>query len=114
MSDAHDENKKDLAFDLIQYPIAHARAVKLLFALDLLNSLRCGFSASVSMRRYPSPYRTVEGFEVSFRSGCELNSVGQLEAQLSLDLLPRHGAFFLRFCQRRPRFFEIDLIFERF
>jgi len=56
MSDAHDENKKDLAFDLIQYPIAHAQAVKLLFALDLLNSLRVRILRErVNASRYPTP-----------------------------------------------------------
>jgi hypothetical protein len=39
MSDTHDENEKDLAFDLIENSIvAHAQAVKFILAFDFLDT----------------------------------------------------------------------------
>ena len=67
MSDAHNENEKDLAFDLVENPIvAHAQPVKLIFASDLLNSLRVGILRErINSLFNLSPYRTIKGFEVS-------------------------------------------------
>jgi hypothetical protein len=91
----NDEDDEDLALDLIENPIVtHAQAVKFLFALDLLNSLRVrSICERLNAPCYPSPYRTV-GFEVSNRPRRKLYPVRQLDAQLFLDLLPRYRALF--------------------
>src|SRR5438445_9676869 len=93
------------ALDLIENPIiTHAQAVKFLFALDLLNSLRVRIiCARLNAPCYPSPYLTVEGFEVSNRPRRKLYPVRQLDAELSLDLLPRYRALFLHLRERLPR-----------
>ena len=116
MSNAHNENEKDLAFDLVENPIvAHAQAVKLIFASDLLNSLRVGILRErINSLFDPSPYRSIKGFEVSSRPRCKLYPVRQLDAQLFLDLLPRYGAFFFHLGKRFPRLFQVDLVFQGF
>src|SRR5207302_8054407 len=105
VSDANDEDDEDLALDLIENPIVtHAQAVKFLFALDLLNSLRVrSICERLNAPCYPSPYRTVEGFEVSNRPRRKLYPVRQLDAQLFLDLLPRYRALFRHLRERLPR-----------
>lgn len=116
MSNADNENEKDLAFDLIENPIvAHTQAVKVIFASDLLNSSRVGILRErINPLFNPSPYRSVEGFEVSSRPRCKLYPVRQLDAQLFLDLLPRYGAFFLHLGKCFPRLFQVDPVFQGF
>lgn len=113
MSDPHNENEQDLAFYLIENPIvSNAQSVKLIFAFNLFDSRRVRIlGQGINALFDPSPYRSVEGFEISFRSRCELNPVRQLDAQLFLDLLPGHGALLFCFRKSRSRLFEIQLVF---
>jgi len=62
MSDTHDENKKDLAFDLIKNPIvAHAQAVKLILACDFFDTRWVGILPErINPLFNPSTYRTIE------------------------------------------------------
>ena len=108
----HDENQKNLSFDLVQNTIVtDAQAVKLILAFDLLYSLRIRILAQrINSPRNSSPYGTIERFKVPLRFRCKLDPVSQLDAQLFLEFLPGHCALFLRFRKRLARLFKVYLV----
>lgn len=108
----HNENQKNLSFDLVQNTIvADAQAVKFILAFDLLDSLRIRILGQrINSARNSSPYGTIEGFKVPLRFRRKLDPVSQLDAQLFLEFRPGHRALFLRFRQRLARLFKVYLV----
>lgn len=97
---------------MVEYPVvSHAQAIEVIFPFDLFDTRRIGILGQrVDPPLYSPPYRSIEGLKVPLRPRRKLDPVSQLDAQLFLEFLPGHRAFFLHFRQRLARLFEVDLI----